>query len=66
MTWPEEDYIHDPHVTDVRQVADADRSRVTLHGKPEVEVGDTVRVTVELYDGFGKRRTKGGDLVSLF
>lgn len=62
--WPEEQYIYDPELTSVLDLADVLKSRMWVDGSSDVKVGDTVHVKLLLYDGHGNRRKDGGDLVS--
>jgi len=64
ITWPEVANLDDPEVRDVIDLANASKSRAWIEGNRDVNVGDEVRVKIELYNGRGERKTVGGDLVS--
>lgn len=66
VTWPEEAFIHDPEITNLYDVANPVTSRAWFNGSKglKVKLGDTVKVFIQLYDGRGQKKTRGGDLVS--
>lgn len=65
IMWPEEKYIHDPECTDVLDIANASMSKAWILGSGNVSLGDKLQVNIELYNGRGERKTRGGDLVSV-
>ncbi|XP_059140555.1 NXPE family member 3-like isoform X2 [Physella acuta] len=65
----EEDYLSQPHLSDLMDTADASKSTIHIISEPAngvFTVGDKVEFLVTLYDGNGNKRELGGDSVNLW
>ncbi|KAK3576798.1 hypothetical protein CHS0354_002581 [Potamilus streckersoni] len=65
--WVEDSAQHETPVTDHMTVSNASRSNfIVLNQKPFYRLGEEIRVLVELFNGYGHRRTIGGDMVRVW
>ncbi|CAL1531680.1 unnamed protein product [Lymnaea stagnalis] len=58
----EKEYLSDPPLIDAKSVSSSLHSTaVLLNTSSKFHVGDTIRIKVVIKDGYGRRKTKGGD-----
>lgn len=62
--WAEVEYLHDKEIHSILDIPDPSKSKIWLEGTNHVNIADTLKISIQLYDGRNERRKHGGDLVS--